>query len=99
MADDKSPNDFGGKGDDSADLSIKKRKPKRILHFSDGILEEYSSEDEIQVKELNIFSTKIISPNSYFFFTETVLISYCEAGAFILRGKIKLPLFCRIILC
>ena len=80
MADDKSANDFGGKGDDSADLSIKKRKPKRILHFSDGILEEYSSEDEIQVKELNIFSTKIISPNSHFFFTETVLISYARPG-------------------
>lgn len=80
MADDKSADDFGGKGDDSGDLSIKKRKPKRILHFSDGILEEYSSEDEIQVKELNIFSTKIISPNSYFFFTETVLISYARPG-------------------
>ncbi len=51
MADDKSADDFGGKGDDSGDLSIKKRKPKKILHFSDGILEEYSSEDEIQVKD------------------------------------------------
>ena len=55
MADDKSADDFGGKGDDSAELSIKKRKPKRILHFSDGILEEYSSEDEIQVIEFNIY--------------------------------------------
>lgn len=27
--------------------SIRMKTPKRILHFSDGILEEYSSDDEI----------------------------------------------------
>lgn len=27
--------------------SIHVKTPKRILHFSDGILEEYSSDDEI----------------------------------------------------
>lgn len=27
--------------------SVRVKTPKRILHFSDGILEEYSSDDEI----------------------------------------------------
>lgn len=27
--------------------SVRVKAPKRILHFSDGILEEYSSDDEI----------------------------------------------------
>ena len=54
MAEEDKVDNFGGNGDDSADLSIKRRKPKRILHFSDGIVEEYSSEDETQVEYLII---------------------------------------------
>ncbi|XP_032685475.1 protein FAM177A1 [Odontomachus brunneus] len=29
------------------------KKPKRILHFSDGVMEEYSSEDEIDMPKSN----------------------------------------------
>ena len=30
----------------------KKRKPRRILHFSDGVLEEYSTEEEQEVYKI-----------------------------------------------
>lgn len=33
--------------------SIQVKTPKRILHFSDGIMEEYSSDDEIDGKNKN----------------------------------------------
>lgn len=31
---------------ESGDQAVKKKQPKRILHFSDGILEEYSTDEE-----------------------------------------------------
>lgn len=30
-----------------------KKKPKRVLQFSDGVLEEYSSEDEVDTPKYN----------------------------------------------
>lgn len=33
--------------------SIQVKTPKRILHFSDGIMEEYSSDDEIDRQNKN----------------------------------------------
>lgn len=29
------------------------KKPKRVLQFSDGVMEEYSSEDEIDAPKIN----------------------------------------------
>ena len=31
---------------------VKKRQPKRVIHCSDGIIEEYSSEEETEVSYL-----------------------------------------------
>lgn len=30
----------------SEDIEIKVKTPKRVLHFSDGVLEEYSDDDD-----------------------------------------------------
>lgn len=36
-----------GSSETGSNASIKIRQPKRILHFSDGVLEEYSTDDEV----------------------------------------------------
>jgi len=42
----------------------KKRKPRRILHFSDGILEEYSTEEEQENEEIDNTSKSVVDPRS-----------------------------------
>ncbi|KAL0110845.1 hypothetical protein PUN28_014057 [Cardiocondyla obscurior] len=39
------------------------KKPKRVLHFSDGVLEEYSSEDEIDIPKNNKAVSQIDTKN------------------------------------
>lgn len=46
------------------DISLKekkKKKPRRILHFSDGILEEYSSEEEEELPKEAIVDPKTLT--------------------------------------
>lgn len=34
------------------EISVKVKRPKRVLHFSDGVIEEYSSDEEKDVKDV-----------------------------------------------
>lgn len=38
-------------GLESQAASVKVKTPKRVLHFSDGVLEEYSTDEEDNVKQ------------------------------------------------
>lgn len=35
-------------------ISVKIKRPKRVLHFSDGVIEEYSTDDEKDAKDEDV---------------------------------------------
>lgn len=34
------------------EISVKVKRPKRVLHFSDGVIEEYSTDEETEDKDV-----------------------------------------------
>lgn len=34
------------------EISVKVKRPKRVLHFSDGVIEEYSTDEEKEEKDV-----------------------------------------------
>lgn len=42
------------------DISVKIKRPKRVLHFSDGVIEEYSTDDEKEDVVDNDDSNKVV---------------------------------------
>jgi hypothetical protein len=41
-----------------------RKKPRRVLHFSDGVLEEYSTEEEEETEETDTTSKAVVDPRS-----------------------------------
>lgn len=63
--------DVAGPSSDQSDAAIKVKAPKRILHFSDGTMEEFSEdeEDTIDAKNKNTErSISVVSSNQIFQF-------------------------------
>ncbi|XP_076063528.1 uncharacterized protein LOC143038368 isoform X2 [Oratosquilla oratoria] len=48
----------------SAEKEVVIRKPKRVLHFSDGVLEEYSTDEEDQTDKKQDNSLVVVDPKS-----------------------------------
>lgn len=46
------------------------KKPKRVLQFSDGVMEEYSSEDEVDLPENSKTISQIDTVIIYKFYTK-----------------------------
>nr|ALS04826.1 protein FAM177A1-like protein [Pseudodiaptomus poplesia] len=58
----KNPSDVAE--DTASQLPSRKKPPKRVLHFSDGILEEYSSEDEEEGKSSVEDQKAVVDPKT-----------------------------------
>lgn len=66
---------------DTSTSKVTLRVPKRVLHFSDGILEEYSEDEADGAVQEEKKEDQVVDPVRHL-----LLIEICFAGLFLFKG-------------